>query len=166
MTVLNAVIEETLAACREPVTADELFQSCAADGIPVTYHQCKVIAKLSVECITKGGWYNILQLAGGGNVINFFNQEGDVTENIRLRAPDISRDRKIPKLNWMRDLFAQIGYDSDRIEIKYIHRIIESHIRDGGTWTPACNDRTIVFILKMNGSVKSHHEFHREDVNG
>lgn len=166
MTDLKSVIDDTLAPCRDPLTPDELFQSCAQDGIPVTYHQCKTIADLSSKCIKSGGWYNILQLAGGGNVVNFFDKEGNVTENIRLRQPEIAKDRKIPKLNWLKEYFKTIGYDGTRIEIKYIHRIIESHIRDGGSWNTACNDRTLIFVLKYNKQVKAHFEFHREDLNG
>lgn len=165
MSTLNQVIEDTLTPCRTPLTATELFQSCAADGLPVTYHQCKQIAKLSEECIRDGGWYNILSIAdGNGNVVNFFNSEGELLQNYRLRRPEISRDRKIPTLNWLRDVFEKYGYDKDRLEVKYIHRIIDSHIRDGGSWTPLLNDHCFVVDLKMNGVIKGHFEFHRENL--
>jgi len=157
------IIADTLSACREPFTADELFQNCAADQIPVSYHQCKELAKISHKCIENGGFYNILsRIDGGGNVLTFFNNQGDLTNAVTLNRPEISKERKIPKLNWLKQHFANIGYDKDRIEIKYVHRIIESHIRDGGTWTTALNDTSIVFILKMHGQVKSHMEFHKE----
>lgn len=156
------IISDTLSACREPFTADELFQNCAADKIPVPYHQCKVLAELSHDTINKGGFYNILTRKDGGNVLTFFNNQGELLNAIVLNRPEIAKDRKIPKLNWLKQYFANIGYAKDRIEIKYIHRVIESHIRDGGSWTTALNDTTLVFILKMHGQVKSHLEFRRE----
>lgn len=163
LTVSKEIIEDTLAVCRESLTADELFQNCAADGLPVSYHQCKVIAELSEKCIGNGGFYNILSRPEGqGNVLTFFNNKGELTENIIIRKPEESRERKIPKLNWLKQFFANIGYNKDRIEIKYIQRIIESHIRDGGTWSGSFNDNSIMFILKMNGSIKAHMEFRRE----
>lgn len=165
LTASNQVIEDTLSACREAFTADELFQNCAADKIHVTYHQCKELAKLSEECIARGGFYNILSRGEGqGSVLTFFNNKGDLTSAVALNQPAIAKDRKIPKLNWLKQYFRNIGYDQDRVEIKYIHRIIESHIRDGGSWLTTMNNHTIVFTLKMNGAVKSHMEFHREQT--
>ncbi len=165
MAVLKATeqtISDTLSACREPFTADELFQNCAADKIPVPYHQCKVLAEVSRDTIANGGFYNILTRKEGGNVLTFFNNQGELLNAIVLNKPDISKDRKIPKLNWLKRYFTNIGYDKDRIEIKYIQRIIESHIRDGGSWSTTFNDETLLFVLKIHGQVKSHLEFHRE----
>lgn len=165
--VTQEIIDDTLVACRQPVTADELFQNCKADGIPVSYHHCKTIASVSEECINQGGFYNILSRANDqGNVLNFFDNKGELTQSFVIRRPEISRDRKIPKLNWLKQFFFNIGYSADRIEIKYIHRIIESHIRDGGTWLPTFNDKMIIIVLKMNGQVKTHLEFHREECDG
>lgn len=166
MTALTAseqVMTDTLSACREQFTAEELFQNTLADGVPVPFHQCKQLARVAQECIDRGGFYNILSRGvDQGSLLTFFNNQGDLTNAIALNRPEISKDRKIPKLNWLKQFFANIGYDKDRIEIKYIQRIIESHIRDGGSWTSTMNDQTIVFTLKMNGKVKSHLEFHRE----
>lgn len=165
MGVLKATeqtISDTLSACREPFTADELFQNCAADKIPVPYHQCKVLAEISRETISRGGFYNILTRKDGGNVLTFFNSQGELLNAVALNKPEIAKDRKIPKLTWLKRYFGNIGYAPDRIEIKYIQRIIESHIRDGGSWTTALNDNTVIFVLKIHGQVKSHMEFHRE----
>lgn len=163
LTASAQVMSDTLSACRDPFTADELFQNCAGDKIPVSYHQCKQLAEIAEKCISRGGFYNILSRgADQGSVLTFFNNQGDLTNAISLNRPEISRDRKIPKLNWLKRYFGNIGWAADRIEIKYIQRIIESHIRDGGSWETTFNDNTVIFILKMRGQVKSHMEFHRE----
>lgn len=163
LTATTQVMSDTLSACRDPFTADELFQNCAGDKIPVTYHQCKQLAEVAQKCIDGGGFYNILSRGyGEGSLLTFFNNQGDLTNAIALNRPEVSKDRKIPKLNWLKQYFTNIGYAPDRVEIKYIQRIIESHIRDGGSWTTTVNDKTIVFILKMHDKVKSHMEFHRE----
>lgn len=163
LTASAQVMSDTLSACRDPFTADELFQNCAGDKIPVTYHQCKQLAELATHCIERGGFYNILSRGvDQGSLLTFFNNQGDLTNAITLNRPEISRDRKIPKLNWLKQHFANIGWAADRIEIKYIHRMIESHIRDGGSWESTFNDQCIVFTLMMRGQIKSHMEFRRE----
>lgn len=156
-------IEETLAVCRSIILADDLFQSCAQDDLPVSYHQAQGVEAMSRECIEAGGFYIMLPKANDkGHLINFFDNQGNFTKGINVTRPEVSKDRKIPKLNWMKQLFASIGYAPDSVQIKLTHKLVESHLRDGGSWNVTVNDDTIVIILKMNDIIKAHYEFHEE----
>jgi len=156
-------INETLAVCKSVILADDLFQSCAEDGIPVSYHQAQGVERISRECVENDGFYTMVsKTKEAGYVFSFFDTRGELTNTININMPVIAKNRKIPKLNWLKQLFINIGYAADHITIKYMHRIVESHIRDGGTWNITFNDDTVVIILKMNDVVKGHYEFHEE----
>lgn len=163
-TATKETIKETLAVCKSVISADDLFQSCAYDNIPIGYHQAEGLEALSRKVIEAGGFYIMLAKAEDkGYTFNFFDVSGELTDVVNINMPEISKDRKIPKLNWLKSAFVQtLNYPEDHIEIKYMHRIIDNHIRNGGTWQLTLNDDTIIITLKMNGLIKGHYEFHNE----
>lgn len=161
----KAVMKETIEHLRTKFTIDQLMENCYADGIPLTNHQAREIVRISDHTIDAGGFYIMNQLVDNtGTSFMFYNAKGELVQSIILRLPNIAKDRKIPSLKWLTNLFSHIDYHDERIEIKLTHKLIESHIRDGGTWTSAINGNTVIFIFKMNGKVKSHLEFHKEDL--
>lgn len=165
MSDINKVMDEALHRMTKVIDLDQLMKASYEDRMPLTKHQAQMIHDLSVETVAANGFYTLANLTDGlGSLFVFYNATGDVNKVIKLNFPMISKDRKLPKRKWLKDLFEHIGYRNDRIEIKYVYLMIESHIRDGGTWAATMNDSTITFVLKMNGLTKQYLEFHKEDL--
>lgn len=163
MPIKADIVVESLGAMTTPIDVGLLIESSFADGIPLTLHQARAVHELSVKTVDNGGFYTMNQLAEDkGTVFLFFNAEGKVEETIVLNQPNIAKDRKIPSLKWMTTFFEYIDYAPDRKEIKAIHTLLESHIRDGGSWEPTMNSESIKFVLRMNGHTKARYEFYRE----
>lgn len=165
MPVKPDVVVEALSAMTAPIGMGELLEACHQDGIPLTNHQAREIERISRECIDLNGFYTMNnKLFGKGTVFTFYTVDGLVTHNINLTLPEIDPTRKIPSRNLVMHWFNDIGYHNDRIEIKLMHDLIESHIRDGGSYERFNNHRTLSFTLRMNGRVKSRYEFFPEDL--
>lgn len=165
MSSLTEVMDDALFRLTVPLDMGVLIQKCFEDGIPLTNHQARAIELLAKETTDKGGFYTLANRAGGqGSVFIFYNKEGDITENVVLNFPNVSVERKIPSRQWLKDFFSYIGYAPDRLEIKMMFKLIDSHVRDGGSWTSSVGGNTIYFVLRMNEYVKSRYEFHKEDL--
>ena len=161
----KAVVKEAFEHMRVPFTMEQLMDNCFADGIPITNHQARAITEIAKDVICKGGFYTMAQLQDNrGTNFQFYNVLGEVVNTITLNLPNIAKDRKIPKRTWLEDLFGHIGYHNQRLEIKFLESLLESHIRDGGSWSSSLNDNTVFFVLRMNEHVKARFEFHREDL--
>jgi hypothetical protein len=165
MSDFKAVVKEAIHHMTQPISIDQLMQNCFADGIPLTKHQARALVALVDDTLAKKGFYTMAQKANGkGTVFCFYNAEGDMIDVVSLNVPEISKERKIPTRKWLEDFFEHIGYHKDRLEVKFTAKLLESHIRDGGSWTSAMNGDTIIFVLKMANRVKTHIEYHREDL--
>lgn len=165
MSDLNAAMDEALFRLTEPVDMGVLIQKCFEDGIPLTNHQARAIEIMSIETTKKGGFYTLANMTNGeGSVFIFYNKEGDILHNVVLNFPNASPDRKIPRRQWLKNFFEHIDYAPDRLEIKMMFRLIESHVRDGGSWTSSMSGNSIHFVLRMNDKVKSRFDFHKEDL--
>jgi hypothetical protein len=161
----KAVVKEALEHMRTPFTMDQLMDNCFADGIPITNHQARAITEIADDVIRKGGFYTMAQLQDNrGTNFQFYNVVGEVVNTITLNLPNIAKDRKIPTRNWLVSLFSHIGYHNKRLEVKYMEQLIESHVRDGGSWSSSMSGDAVYFVFRMNERVKARYEFHREDL--
>lgn len=165
MSVKPDVMVEALGAMTTVIDMGQLLEACHQDGIPLTNHQAREIEKISRECIDLKGFYTMNnKLFGKGTVFTFYTEEGLVTHNINLTLPEIDPTRKIPSRAIVQHWFEGLGYHAKRIEIDTMHKLIESHIRDGGSYDRFNNHRVLTFTLRMNGKVKSRYEFFPEDL--
>lgn len=165
MGVERDVIVDALGAMTTPIEMGQLLEACYADGIPLTNHQAREIERISRECIDRGGFYTMNnKLHDAGTVFTFYTVDGLVRDNIVLNFPNVSPDRKIPTLGIVKLWFKVLGYHDDRIEIKTMHQLIESHIRDGGSFERFNNQRILSLTFRMNDRVKSRYEFYPEDL--
>jgi hypothetical protein len=165
MPVERDVIVEALGAMTTPIEMGILLQASYEDGIPLTNHQAREIARISEKCIQIDGFYTMNNMTDGkGTVFTFFNREGLILSTIILNFPNVAVERKIPSLRDVKTWFNYIGYHNERIEIKMLQTLIESHIRDGGSFNHFITSNALTFTLRMNGHVKSRYEFMREDL--
>lgn len=161
----KAVVKETLYHLRTKFTMEQLMENLFADRIPITNHQARQMEALCDQTIDRGGFYTMAQLHENiGTAFCFYNAKGEVVKSIILKQPNIADDRKIPKRAWLEDQFSHIGYHNQRLEVKFLESLLESHIRDGGSWSSSKDENTIYFVLRMNEHVKARFEFHREDL--
>lgn len=161
----KAVMKEAVEHMRTKFTMDQLMENCFADGIPLTNHQAREITALAERTIDLGGFYTMGQLQDNrGTAFCFYNTVGEVVQSIVLNLPNISKDRKIPSRNWLVTFFEHIGYHNQRLEVKYMESLIESHIRDGGSWESSMAGDSIHFVFRMNNRIKSRYDFYRESL--
>lgn len=165
MPVKPDVIVEALGAMTTPIEMGILLEASYEDGIPLTNHQAREIARISEECVAAKGFYTMCNMIHGrGTVFTFYNQDALITHNVILNFPDVAEDRKIPSLDTVRSWFDGIWYHKDRMEIMMMWELINSHIRDGGHYDHFINSQVLTFTFRMNDKVKSRYEFHREDL--
>lgn len=168
MSLTKEIVVDSLTAMTVKIDPGMLQDNCFADGVPLPRHQALRVCDYIDRTIDEGGFYLMNQLAvspegeGGGTIFTLFNKDGDVTNTIRLNFPQIRADRKLPNKTWLKNLMAQYGYNDT--SSKRIYLIIESHIRDGGSWTVRINDNNFEFVLRMNDQIKARHEFFKEDI--
>lgn len=156
----------------EPMTTvipmDQLMEASFQDGIPITNHQAREIENISRQVTESGGFYIMNNIVKNyeftGTVFTFFNDKSEVVKLITLNFPHVAANRKIPKRSVVNAWFDYIGYNSERIERKIVHKLIDSHVRDGGTFERRNSDQHISITLLMNGQVKTRLEFFREDL--
>ena len=161
----KAVVKEALDHLRTKFSMAQLMENLFADRIPITNHQARQMETLCARTVDAGGFYTMAQLQDNkGTAFCFYNVLGEVVQSVVFNQPNIANDRNIPKRAWLVDLFSQIGYHNQRLEIKFLESLLESHIRDGGSWSSSLNDNTVFFVLRMNEHVKARFEFHREDL--
>lgn len=161
----KAVVKEALEHLRTKFTMDQLIDNCFADRIPITNHQAREMAKLCEQTIDRGGFYTMAQLQDNkGTAFCFYNVLGEVVSSVVIHQPNIASNRKIPTRAWLENAFSIIEYHNQRLEVKYMENLIESHIRDGGSWESSVNATTLYFTLRMNDKVKARYEFHKEDL--
>lgn len=148
-----------------PVTADQFQAACFEDRFPVTYADCERIAKVTEECCSDGGFFTIgTMVRGMGYVLTAYDRLEKIMANIVINLPVEAENRKIPQLSWLRHKFKLIGHDFKSNNIRQMYKIIENHIRDGGTWEYTETKDSIHFELKANGFIKGKHSFYREDL--
>lgn len=165
MSVKPDVIVEALGAITKVLGVDELMFHSYADGIPLTQHQASAINRMTMETVANRGFYTMVnKTRGRGTVFTFYDRDGEVTDCVNLNFPMISPDRRIPSVAVIQEHFRKVGYGPDRLEVKLIPKLIESHIRDGGIWQVQSDDQLLSFTLRMNDRVKARYDFYREDL--
>lgn len=148
-----------------PVTADQFQQAAFEDRIPVKYTDCEKIAAVAEEACSSGGFFTIgTMVRGMGYVVNAYDKDEEILANFVINRPVEAEDRKIPTMAWIRHKFKMLNHAYKSNAIKQMHKIIENHIRDGGTWEYAGNNDSIHFELKVNGFIKARHSFYRDDL--
>lgn len=148
-----------------PLTADEFQKAAFEDRVPVSYTDCEKIAKVSEEVCKDGGYYTIgAMVRGMGYVVTAYTKEDEIAAAFIINRPVESEDRKIPTMSWLRHKFKSIGHDHKSNCIKQMSKIIENHIRDGGTWEYLSTNECIQFELKSNGATRSKHTFYQEGL--
>lgn len=149
-------METPLEKHTKALTADALHTALFQDGFPVTYHDCELIAKITEDVCTGDGFYTMGEMADDkGHVVTAYDSKGFVKANFVINRPEISPQRKIPTLRYIRNRFTIIGYLPNDPIIRETHRQIERHIRDGGTWELFSGLGSVSIELSNRNKVKS-----------
>lgn len=148
-----------------PLDPDQFQKALFQDGFPVPYASCEDVSKVADEAIKAGGYYTIDIIANGkGYVVQAFDNEGLVIANYVINRPEESDFRRIPTFPWLRHKFKCIGYDFKDKIIRQTHKLIESHIRDGGTWEYKDSPTGFHIELRILGQLKISQSFYKIEL--
>lgn len=135
---------------------DKLWELASDNQLVLTDTQVDSSASVIHAALANKGTFGATRVAHGkGLVITTYAPDDGLLDIIRLHSPVSCPQRKVPRKDWLKGLMLPYRAHRDfTTELKLIHELIRSAIKDGGSWqAKVCGHFAEIEIKDFTGYV-------------